>query len=272
MGDVNVGPQTRTKSAERIGQRPLVTFALFAYNQERFIREAIEGAFAQTYEPLEIILSDDCSTDNTFGIMREAAAAYRGPHCVRLNRTQTNLGVFRHVLEVVSLADGELMVIAAGDDISLPERVDVFVETWRRTGASAMCSSWHVVSEKGEIVNRDVRPSTLELTLSSFITRNDGTKARSIQGATSAYQTSFLKMPIFPSYRIDGEDAIFSSIANAIGLRIEYIDSPTVLYRVHLAAISNVPEERNWSIELEERSRRRLAQHYAVGTYTFFKF
>ena len=120
---------------------------------------------------------------------------------------------------------------------------------------------------KGEIVNRDVRPSTLELTLSSFITRNDGTKARSIQGATSAYQTSFLKMPIFPSYRIDGEDAIFSSIANAIGLRIEYIDLPTVLYRVHLAAISNVPEERNWSIELEERSRRRLAQHYAVGTY-----
>ena len=35
--------------------RPLVTFALFAYNQEDYIREAVEGAFAQTYEPLEII-------------------------------------------------------------------------------------------------------------------------------------------------------------------------------------------------------------------------
>ena len=32
--------------------RPLVTFALFAYNQEDYIREAVEGAFAQTYEPL----------------------------------------------------------------------------------------------------------------------------------------------------------------------------------------------------------------------------
>ena len=51
--------------------RPLVTFALFAYNQEQYIREAIEGAFAQTYQPLEIILSDDCSTDRTFEIMRE---------------------------------------------------------------------------------------------------------------------------------------------------------------------------------------------------------
>ncbi len=35
--------------------RPLVTFAISAYNQEKFIHEAVEVAFAQTYEPLEII-------------------------------------------------------------------------------------------------------------------------------------------------------------------------------------------------------------------------
>mgnify|MGYP005853322247 CR=1 FL=1 len=46
--------------------RPLVTFALFAYNQEQYIREAVEGAFSQTYEPLEMILSEDCSNDRTF--------------------------------------------------------------------------------------------------------------------------------------------------------------------------------------------------------------
>jgi glycosyltransferase involved in cell wall biosynthesis len=54
--------------------RSLVTFALFAYNQEKYIREAVEGALAQTYEPLEIILSDDCSSDRTFETMREMAA------------------------------------------------------------------------------------------------------------------------------------------------------------------------------------------------------
>ena len=36
-----------------------VAFALFAYNQEQYVREAIEGAFSQTYQPLEIILSDE---------------------------------------------------------------------------------------------------------------------------------------------------------------------------------------------------------------------
>ena len=40
-------------------ERTLVTFALFVYNQEKYIREAVEGAFAQSYEPMEIILSDD---------------------------------------------------------------------------------------------------------------------------------------------------------------------------------------------------------------------
>ena len=48
--------------------RPLVSFAQFAYNQEKYIREAIEGAFAQTYEPIEVILSEDYSTNRTFEI------------------------------------------------------------------------------------------------------------------------------------------------------------------------------------------------------------
>ena len=47
-------------------EKPLVTFALFAYNQERFITEAVEAAFAQTYQPLEIIISDDGSSDKTY--------------------------------------------------------------------------------------------------------------------------------------------------------------------------------------------------------------
>ena len=66
--------------------KPLVTFIVISYNQEAFIRDGVEGAFSQTYSPLEIVLSDDCSRDRTFEIMQELAAAYRGPHRVILNR------------------------------------------------------------------------------------------------------------------------------------------------------------------------------------------
>ena len=77
--DADAGADKAKPGGEEL---PLVTFALFAYNQEKYIREAIEGAFSQTYEPLEIILSDDCSRDDTHRIMCEMAAGYRGHHRV----------------------------------------------------------------------------------------------------------------------------------------------------------------------------------------------
>jgi glycosyltransferase involved in cell wall biosynthesis len=114
--------------------RPLVTFALFAYNQEKYIREAVEGAFSQTYEPLEIILSDDCSSDRTFEIMQEMAAAYEGPHQVRVRRNDCNVGTALHVQLAFEESKGELFVVAAGDDISFAKRVSSICSTWEQAG------------------------------------------------------------------------------------------------------------------------------------------
>ena len=70
-----------------------VTFALLCYNQEKFIREALRGAFRQDYQPLEILISDDHSTDASFDILREEVANYSGPRTVRLVRNGENLGL-----------------------------------------------------------------------------------------------------------------------------------------------------------------------------------
>ena len=109
---------------------PLVSFCLVAYNQERFIREAVESAFAQDYPVLEILLSDDCSSDVTFDIMQEMASKYAGPHRIILNRNQSNLGVGLHVNRMVELTSGTLIICAAGDDVSHPERARSLCEEW----------------------------------------------------------------------------------------------------------------------------------------------
>tara|TARA_B110000977_G_scaffold180414_1_gene240014 strand:+ start:396 stop:1454 length:1059 start_codon:yes stop_codon:yes gene_type:complete len=133
--------------------RPLVTFALFAYNQEEYIREAVEGAFAQTYEPLEIILSDDCSTDRTFEIIQEMADAYDGPHSIILRRNIINLGTALHVQMAFGESRGLLFVVAAGDDISRPNRVSILVDTWTGAGRpeGAIHSGWESF-RKGQII------------------------------------------------------------------------------------------------------------------------
>ncbi|MCA9494687.1 MAG: glycosyltransferase family 2 protein, partial [Myxococcales bacterium] len=118
-------------------ERPLITFFVVAFNQEAFVREAIAGAFAQTWEPLQIVLSDDASKDGTFAIMEEMAAAYDGPHRVVLNRNPTNLGIGEHVNACMALAEGELIVGSAGDDVSLPHRVQRLYEAWLASGKTA---------------------------------------------------------------------------------------------------------------------------------------
>lgn len=106
--------------------RPLISYVVTAYNIEEFISESIECAFAQSYSPLEIILSDDCSTDRTYVIMEEMAAAYKGPHNIKLNRNEENLGITRHMNKAyLELAEGEIIIAAHGDDISSPERTQI---------------------------------------------------------------------------------------------------------------------------------------------------
>ena len=133
--------------------RPLVTFALFAYKQEEFIREAVEGAFAQTYEPLVIILSDDCSSDRTFKFIQEIADAYAGPHRIIVLRNTINLGTTLHAKMAFAEALGKLFVVVAGDDISKPDRVSILVNTW--TGAGRPEGAVHSSREtfrKGQII------------------------------------------------------------------------------------------------------------------------
>ncbi|QHI68083.1 glycosyltransferase [Tichowtungia aerotolerans] len=115
-------------------ERPLVSFVVLAYNQERFVKEAVEAALAQTYQPLEIILSDDCSADKTFAMMCDVVEGYKGPHKIILNRNQKNLGLGAHVDRVAAMAKGDYLVLAGGDDVSVPERVNRSMEIIFRNG------------------------------------------------------------------------------------------------------------------------------------------
>lgn len=108
---------------------PLVSFCLFTYNQEKFVMDALQGAFSQTYANLEIIISDDCSTDSTFQLIKDAVAHYNGPHKIIVNQNPHNLGIAAHVNKVLyEIAKGEIIMLAAGDDVSLPTRTQVSVD------------------------------------------------------------------------------------------------------------------------------------------------
>jgi glycosyltransferase involved in cell wall biosynthesis len=218
-------------------KRPLISFCLFAYNQERFIREAVEGAFAQSYSPLEIILSDDCSTDRTFDIMREMATGYCGPHCVRLNRNERNLGVGEHVNRVVALARGYLIVGAAGDDISLPERVQELCIAWQqsRGNANSIVSGWYKIDEAGSVLRADLKNPKRQFHSLLEQIRGGGR----ICGATHAFTKKTFEVFGPLDEEIVAEDRVIGLRSHLIGSIVE-VPRCLVRYRAHEGNLYNV--------------------------------
>lgn len=115
-------------SSSRNDSCPRFSFLMITYNQEKYIADALNSALAQDYPNLEIVVSDDCSGDRTFIIATEIARDYHGPHKIILNRNEPNLGIGGNFHKAYTLASGEWLFMAAGDDISLPNRCRVVAD------------------------------------------------------------------------------------------------------------------------------------------------
>lgn len=218
-----------------MSDRPLVSYMVFSYNQEDFIRDAIKGALEQTYEPMELIFSDDCSEDRTFEIIKKEAEAYRGPHKIVLNRNEKNMGIAIHTNCVFEMAKGDFFVTAAGDDISVPERTELLVKRWQdRTSPVDLVCSYY------EEVDINANPT-------GFIEKNvvfvpdKSLHVRQWQcgatGACAAYSRKLFDKygPLDPN--IIAEDWVFSFRA-WIESGIACIEMPLVKHRTHDASIS----------------------------------
>lgn len=201
-----------------------MTFALFAYNQEEYIREAVEGAFSQTYEPLQIILSDDCSKDRTYQIMEEMVAGYDGPHNIRLNRSDKNKGIASHINDVAKISDGEILVLAAGDDISLPERVSLTAKSFISIrNLFSVYSNFYVI---GESAQADFHAQARRENAFSIVFGGGGIG----KGATYAYRRECFFWPQPIPETVLSEDKILPLRAALLG-DVYHLEKQLVAYR-----------------------------------------
>lgn len=207
--------------------RPLATIAVIAFNQEQYIEEAVRGAFDQEYQPLEIILSDDCSTDRTFEIMQDLAASYDGDAQVVVNRNERNLGVGGHVRQIARMAKGEIIILAAGDDISLPYRTSVIAREFHDDSqVFAVFSASLDIDTKGAVVRVSDEMMVFNSSLYGLARRGGGIGS----GATYAYRREVFFWPEeFPPDTVS-EDRLLPFRARFLG-RIVHITTPLVRRR-----------------------------------------
>lgn len=97
-----------------------VSIVLPCYNAGPFLERCLDGLFAQTHRPLELIAVDDGSSDGTLGILQEARV--RAPYPMMV-RTQPNRGACAARNLGLMLADGEYVQFMDADDALLPEKI-----------------------------------------------------------------------------------------------------------------------------------------------------
>ncbi|WP_300039616.1 glycosyltransferase family A protein [uncultured Roseobacter sp.] len=111
---------------------PKLTVLVLAYQQERFIKCAVESAMAQDASDFDIILSDDASTDKTFEIMKSCTESYSGPHKIKCIRNSSNKGLNARLNNLVPMARSTHIMCISGDDISCPNRASKIIETFEK--------------------------------------------------------------------------------------------------------------------------------------------
>lgn len=126
-GYARLNETTRALMGIRVRQpMPKVSVIVANYNHERFLRRRLDSIYGQTYRNFEVLLLDDCSSDESRALMDSYATAY--PHLTRRLYNETNSGsAFRQWAKGIHAVSGDLVWIAESDDYCDEHFLEVLV-------------------------------------------------------------------------------------------------------------------------------------------------
>ena len=226
------------------------TAVVLAYNQSRFVEEAVNSVLNQNFDGLEVILSDDGSSDDTFEIMSKITSSYNGPHTIRLNKNKKNLGFIAHINLVFKLATTQFIIYNPGDDMSLPNRFQKLWVEYKRTNALLVHSDVIEVMESGQEVGIKSQKDVLR-DISLFRTSK---KMSLCIGASCGWDRDLIKIFGEISETDTYDDVVFYFRAKLAGDRIGYVQEPLIRYRTG-SGITNTPVK-NYSEKLDDLKKK----------------
>jgi glycosyltransferase involved in cell wall biosynthesis len=209
---------------------PVVSVCMICYNHGRFVAQAIESILSQVTDfPIELVIGDDCSQDDTLQICTEYA---RRDSRVRLLPRQRNLGVMQNFADALAACKGKYVAVCEGDDYwtdmsKLAEQVH-FLDGHPEFAGAAHQSDVLI----GNHIERKFRLSVPEA-----IALSDLTAGRLFHTASVIFRRRavdlFCRAPLVLSC-----DRLLNFCIAAIG-KIHYSDQSMCVYRLHGAGLSS---------------------------------
>lgn len=215
-----------------MNKKPLLSVALITYNQEEFIAECIEGMVnQQTDFPFEIVIGEDCSTDNTRSICLEYKDKY--PNLIRLILPEENLGMMGNWINTINSCEGEYVAICEGDDYWIDnQKLQKQVEFLDQNPNYSLCStaSQLLAHKYGHYYNVDIKKDTLST--KDLLEQDWG-----IMTATIVFRKEALQMPSWFK-KVKNGDYSLQLLVSLKG-KIKCLKDYTSVYRQHSGGVSS---------------------------------
>ena len=201
----------------------LVSIIMCTYNGSKFVVQQMESLCNQTYSALEIIISDDCSSDGTFNILQQYAEK---DSRIQLFRNERNVGYIGNFSNACKYASGFFIAISDQDDVWHAEKISLMMKSWIPGAPLMYCNSVRFTDEV-----------PWEATANKKYRRFKGTDSRklaifnTISGHASMYTKSFIEsiLPFPGKLSYDWYAGVVAACNGGVG----YVDKILVFQRVH---------------------------------------
>lgn len=205
-----------------------ISIAMTTFNGSKYLQEQLDSFLAQTRQPDELVICDDCSTDNTLDLLHEFQA--HAPFPVHIYSNETNQGYIANFEKALSLCNGDLIFLSDQDDVWLKGKI----------------------STVGAVFNNN--PETMVIINDSFVTdercdkrffsklaavkANGLSQDAYIAGCATAIRMEFLNMVLpFPQPAICSHDLWINKLAILSGVRT-VLPQKLQLYRRHTSNVT----------------------------------
>jgi len=241
------------KSDRRV-TNPLVSIVLVTYNSSAFVRETLQSVGNQSYSNVELIISDDGSTDSTIEICENWATENRGRFVsLIIVAAPENTGIPANCNRGIGAASGDWIKLLAGDDLLLPECIKANVQFALQNPAAK------VVYSDAKKIDENSRPFSVSMNFYArdndawrdYFFRQDSKRQLKLYGRQPLFLVSptiFFQRQFWENIGGFDEDfTIFEDVAFNIralnaGTKLLHMPAESVAYRLHSQSISKMDD------------------------------
>jgi len=211
-----------------------VSVLMPVYNAHEYIAQSISAVLAQSYADIELLICDDCSTDQSYALLSELK-----DDRIRLFKNEENLGYLATCNKLAHLATGDLITFQDADDNAPPERVELLVKSLFEQQLDLIGSNVEYIDSAGQVIGRSFYPSTV--TERYLVEHPIPFCGASVLFKREVYQKIALYDPAFNRIGAEDHDWLYRA---ALTFNLGNVEQPLYQYRMHASSFSQSAHEK----------------------------